>query len=151
MEMKKVIFVSACKTKNKEKGPAREMYTGQFAEKAYKYAVHIEHDNIFFQSTEFCLVEPEQEVRKINKKFTDMPVDEKREWAEKTINQLKTKGIDLENDELLFLTPKNYWCWIAEKQHRAGKSTQNFKTPLVGLRQGEQIGWITERLRETGE
>lgn len=55
--MKKIIFVSACKTKKYKSGLAREMYVGQFSEKAYRYATKI----------------------------------------------------DVEKDELVFLTPKGYW------------------------------------------
>lgn len=92
--MKKIIFVSACKTKTYKSGLAREMYVGQFSEKAYRYATKI----------------------------------------------------DVEKDELVFLTPKGYWEGVTAILHREGKSTENFKTPLIGLMQGEQIGWITDKL-----
>ena len=146
--MKTIILISACKTKSDEKGAAKNLYKGQFTEKAYRYATKIEHDKIFFLSTGFHLVEPEQEVTKINKKFSDMKNIEKRDWAKVVLKQLTERGIDIENDELIFLTPKDYWKWIIENLRKSGKKTMNFKTPLKGLSQGKQIGWITNKLRE---
>ena len=48
--MKKIIFVSACKTKKYKSGLAREMYVGQFSEKAYRYAtkIDVEKDELVF-------------------------------------------------------------------------------------------------------
>ena len=146
--MKKIILISACKTKNNEKGLAKDMYVGQFSAKAYRYAKKIEHDKIFFLSTKFHLVEPEQEVSKINKRFSDMRISERREWAKIALKQFAEKGVDAEKDQLIFLTPQDYWKWIVENLQKNGKNTENFKTPLLGLTQGKQIAWITEKLRE---
>lgn len=146
--MKKIIFVNACKTKTDRAGLAKEMYVGQFSEKAYRYATKIEHDKIFFLSTVFHVVEPDQEVSKVNKRFKNMSAIEKREWAKVTVSQIREKGIDVEKDELIFLTPKDYWEGIVSILQKKGKTTENFKTPLIGLTQGKQIGWITDRLKE---
>lgn len=144
----KVILISACKTKNAENGLAKDMYVGDFSEKAYRFATKIEHDKILFLSTKYNVVEPEQEVEKINLKFSEMKNSEKRQWAEKTLKQFIKKGIDVEKDTLVFLTPKDYWMWIVEKQQKDGKSTENFVTPLKNLSQGWQKHWITEKLNE---
>ena len=149
--MRKIVFISACKTKIAEKGRAKDMYVGDFSKKAYKYATKIQHDAIFFLSPEFCVVEPDQEVFKVDKQFKDMTASEKRDWAKGSISQLIEKGIDVDKDELLFLTPKNYWKWIKEELQKNGKSTVNFKTPLDGLSQGWQKNWITKRLNEVGK
>ncbi len=146
--MKKIIFVNACKTKTEERGLAKEMYVGQFSEKAYRYATKISPDKIYFLSTAFHVVEPDQEVGKVNKQFKDMSATEKKEWARITLNQIREKGIDIEKDELIFLTPKGYWEGIVAILNREGKSLGKLKTPLIGLAQGEQIGWITDRLKE---
>lgn len=146
--MKKIIFVNACKTKTDRAGLAKEMYVGQFSEKAYRYATKIEHDKIFFLSTVSHVVEPEQEVSRVNRRFKDMTATEKREWAKVTFEQIQKKGIDVEKDELVFLTPKDYWEGIVLILQKEGKSTENFKTPLIGLTLGKQIGWITDRLKE---
>ena len=146
--MKKIILISACKTKTDEKGLAKDMYAGQFSAKAYRYATKIEHDKIFFLSTGVHLVEPEQEVEKIDLKFSDMKIAEKREWAKIVLEQFIEKEVDAEKDELIFLTPKDYWNWIVKELQKAGKNTGNFKTPLLGLTQGKQIGWITDKVRK---
>ena len=149
--MKKIIFINACKTKTNKNGLAKEMYVGQFSEKAYRYATMIEHDKIFFLSTVFHVVDPDQAVSKVNKEFRDMSVFEKREWAKITLNQIIEKGIDIEKDELIFLTSKGYWEGMVSILHKEGKSTKNFRTPLFGLAQGEQIGWITDKLKGLNE
>ena len=146
--MKKIILISACKTKSDEKGLAKDLYKGQFSDKAYRYATKIEHDAILFLSTAFHVVAPNQEVSRVDVKFSNMKPAEKRDWAEIVLKQFVENEIDAENDELIFLTPRDYWQWIVEKLHRTGRQTKNFKTPLIGLTQGKQIGWITRKLKE---
>lgn len=139
--MRKIILISACKTKSDEKGFAKDLYKGQFTEKAYRYATKIENDAIFFLSPKFGLVEPNAEIQNANFTFDDLTSQEKKNWYRNVLNELRKKKYDLGKDHFVFLAYKRYWKGLVP-------AIKNYETPIEHLRIGKQLGWITEKLNE---
>lgn len=142
--MKKIILISACKTKTDEKGLAKDLYKGQFTEKAYRYATKIKHDAIYFLSPKYGLVKPTDKIEKVDFTFKDLNAQKRKDWYKKVLNQLQEKSVDLENDHFLFLAYKRYWEGLKAV-------ITNYEAPIEHLGLGEQLGWITDKLNKAEE
>ena len=71
--------------------------------------------------------------------LNDKSVQEKREWAEIVLEQMKQEGLDLQNDEFIVLAG-DYYCKYLQD------SLSVFSRPLKGLKQGEQMQKLNQLL-----
>ncbi|AKB24658.1 hypothetical protein MSMTP_1189 [Methanosarcina sp. MTP4] len=84
------------------------------------------------------MVDIEREIEPYDKTLNNMPSKEIREWADGVIVQLK-KEADLEKDEFIFLAGAKYRKYLIPH-------ISNYQIPLEGLKIGEQIHYLKERV-----
>ena len=113
--------------------PAQELYISIYFKLALTYAKKLNPDQIFILSDEYYLLELTDLVKSYEKKLAN-----KKQWSQTVMDQLIGKGCDLETDEFVFLTGKSYYEYMDK--------IVNKKIPLKGLRIGESLKWLKERI-----
>lgn len=136
--MAKIVFISCVKSKCSHPTRAEALYLGALFTKALRYARSLSPDHIYILSAEHGVLELDAIVAPYEKTLITMRLFERRAWAEKVIAQLRSK-VDLQNDEFVFLAGKHY---------RDGLTAHlvHYSVPMEGLRIGEQLGWLAERV-----
>ena len=81
------------------------------------------------------------EIAPYNETLNDQSVNDIKVWAEKVIIELE-KATDLEDDIFIFLTGEKYRKYILPH-------VKNYKIPLKGLRIGEQLKFLKNKLEQT--
>lgn len=138
-DMKTIVLISCVKTKRPIRSKARDLYTSTWYKLAYEYAQRLKPDEIYILSAKHGLVNPEQELEPYNLTFCSMKTDQKKSWARKVLKQLE--GISkLHEDHFIFLASEKYRKYLI-------KAMTLYEIPMEGLRQGEQLSWLKERLK----
>ena len=135
--MKTIVLIPCAKKKDEQtidkEVPAQELYISIYFKLALTYAEKLNPDHIFILSDEYYLLELTDRVRFYEKKLAN-----KKQWSQTVMDQLIEKGCDLETDEFVFLTGKSYYEYMDK--------IVNKKIPLEGLRIGESLKWLKERI-----
>lgn len=135
----KVILIACCKTKASGKMPAKDLYQGTLFKKSLEYARTLKPERIYILSAEHHLLPLDKEIGYYQNTLNDKSVQEKREWAEIVLEQMKQEGLDLQNDEFIVLAGDNYCKYLQD-------SLSVFSRPLKGLKQGEQMQKLNQLL-----
>ena len=133
--MKTVVLIPCAKEKVKHgnKVKAEELYISIYFKLALTYAKKLTPDHIFILSDKYYLLELTDLVKAYEKKLVN-----KKQWSQAVMDQLIKKGCDLETDEFVFLTGKSYYEYMDK--------IVNKKLPLKGLRIGESLKWMKDRI-----
>lgn len=107
--MKKIVLVSCVSKKKRGTHKAKDLYASSLFRKAYEYAESLNPDKIFILSAKYHLLDPEVIVEDYNKMLNTFSSAERKEWANVVLEQMSKVGINLEQDEIIFLVGKNYW------------------------------------------
>lgn len=102
-------MVSCVSKKNRGTHKAKDLYVSPLFRKAYEYAESLNPDKIFILSAKYHLLDPEAIVEDYNKTLNTFSSVERKEWTNVVLKQMSKVGINLEQDEIIFLAGKNYW------------------------------------------
>ncbi|WP_048182898.1 DUF6884 domain-containing protein [Methanosarcina sp. MTP4] len=136
--MSKIALISCVNKKLPCKSKAKNLYVSPLFKYNFKYAKSLNPDKVFILSAKYGMVDIEREIEPYDKTLNNMPSKEIREWADGVIVQLK-KEADLEKDEFIFLAGAKYRKYLIPH-------ISNYQIPLEGLKIGEQIHYLKERV-----
>jgi cytoplasmic iron level regulating protein YaaA (DUF328/UPF0246 family) len=136
--MKKIILISCVSKKRNIACKARELYQSTLFKLSLAYAETLNADHIFILSALHGVVELDSIIEPYNITLNNMSEKDKKDWAQKVMVQLKDKGIDFEQDQIIFLAGNNY------RKHLICEFKKS-KVPMKGLRIGEQLSFLKER------
>ena len=138
---KKIILISCARKKLAYKSKTKDLYISTLFRLSLAYAKKLKPDNIFILSAKHGLVNLNDEIASYNETLNDKSVSDKKVWAEKVVFELE-KVTNLKNDLFIFLVGKNYRECILPH-------VKNYEIPLKGLRIGEQLKFLKNKLEQT--
>ena len=134
-----------CQLSDNEKVSAKDLYQGQIFKKSWIYANElIQPDKIFILSAKYGLLHPDDSIGIYDKTLVHAPVSEKKAWSYKVIEQMKSANLDLEKDEFIFLTGKDYYKYLM-----GNGVCQNYILPYKdnGCRgNGDILKWLKSKI-----
>jgi len=73
----------------------------------------------------------------------EMSKDEKEAWADETVKQMKSQGLNPEKDKFVFLTGGEYMKPLLKYIPES-----NMEKPMEGKRMGERLKWLNSQINE---
>lgn len=149
--MKQIILIACVSKKGDLKTKAEELYKSPLFKSSLAFAKNLNPDKIFILSALHHLLELDEEIEPYNVTLSNVPKNkrkpelkilnsyEKKEWGKKVIEQLSLKS-DLQNDRFIILAGQEYIKPISNY-------ISHLDNPLTGLRQGERVKFLNEKLR----
>ncbi len=133
-------LVSCVKPKLRERAPARELYVSSWFRKA-RAVVEAEGRRWFILSAKCGLVDPDEVIEPYDKTLKDMPKNERVEWSREVMSALDPSldGVD----SVVIFAGEKYREFLAPKLRERGIAV---RVPMEGLKIGEQLRWLNERL-----
>lgn len=129
-------LVSCVKTKLDEPAPARELYTSPLFRGA-RAAVEESCDRWFVLSAKHGLVEPDAVLEPYEQTLTDAPVDERRAWSDRVLEQLREHLGDPSGRVVEIHAGRSYYAWgLADGLEAAG---MHVELPVEGLTLGQRL------------
>ena len=138
--MKKIILIPCVSKKLEYKAKAGNLYISTLFRLSLAYAKELKPDNIFILSAKYGLLNLDDEIATYNETLNDQSVNDIKVWAEKVVMELE-KLTNLENDLFIFLAGEKYRKYILPH-------VKNYKIPLKGLRIGEQLKFLKNKLEQ---
>lgn len=137
--MEKIVLISCASKKRNDACKARELYQSTLFKLSLAYAETLNADHIFILSALHGVVDLDSIIKPYNVTLNNMSENDKKNWAQNVKIQLKDKGIDFEQDQIIFLAGNNYRKYLICE-------FKNSKVPMKGLRIGEQLSFLKERV-----
>jgi len=150
--MNKIVLIACVSKKGKSKAKAKDLYKSALFKYSLAYAYKIKPDKIFILSALHHLLDLENEIETYDVTLSNIPVNkrkpglkvltssEKIDWGKKVIQQLSEIS-DLKNDQYIILAGQEYIKPII-------KDLKHFEQPLAGLRQGERLKFLKEKVSD---
>lgn len=136
--MKRIVLISCASKKRAVRSRAAELYTSTLFELNLKFAVKLKPDAIFILSAKHGLVALDDEIIPYDVTLNRMRVDERRVWANKTMEQLRLRT-NLQQDHFIILAGERYRQFLI--------SHLEFKEiPLEGLSIGKQLQYLRKQV-----
>jgi hypothetical protein len=143
--MAKVVLVACVATKLNKPAPAEYLYVSDLFKKNLAYAKKLTNDgNIYILSAKNHLLPLKKKIAPYDKTLKNFDADAKKEWAEKVISQLKSKGYNLDKDQFVFLAGNEYRKYLEPEMKKT-------LVPFKGLRIGQQKSALLKKLKESFE
>ena len=137
--MKKIVLISCGKEKLGQRAEASKMYTGGLFTKSLKYAEKkLNPNKLFILSAKYGLLKPYEMIEPYDITLNNMRVAEKRLWADKVLQQLRTQT-NLNGDYFVFLAGKNYRDLLISH-------IMHYCVPMEGLPIGKQLAWLNRQV-----
>ena len=150
--MKRIVLISCVSRKGNKKAKAKDLYKGPLFTKSLAYGKMLNPDNIFILSALHHLVGLDEKIEPYDVTLSYVPPDKKAKnpklkvltkeeaklWGQKVLEQLG-KVADLKNDEFIILAGQSYLEPIKN-------GLSNFKEPLKGLKQGERVKFLANKI-----
>jgi basic membrane lipoprotein Med (substrate-binding protein (PBP1-ABC) superfamily) len=145
--MAKIVLLSCTKSKLKHKAPAQELYSASpMFKKTLEYGKSLQPDKMFILSAKHHLVPLNKELEPYDKTLKEMPADEKEQWGEETVKQMKSHGINLDKDKFILLTGSEYMKPLTKYIPES-----NVEKPMEGKRMGERLKWLNSQIQKLQE
>ena len=135
------LYLVSCVSKKRDQAcPAKDLYISTWFRKARAY-VELCGNPWFILSAEYGLLDPTTVIGPYERTLNTMPVAERRAWAERVVDQLHEvlNGFD----RIVILAGARYREFIIQD---LSKMVTEIDVPLEGLRIGEQLSWLSERV-----
>ena len=138
------VFLSCTKEKENKRCRAREMYMpSSLFSKSYEYAKSLNPDKIYILSAKHHLLPLSKEIAPYNVTLNGAGVEERKEWTEEVLKQMKRAGIDF-NAKTYFFCGENYIEFL--KDH-----FPNSKSMYAGRGIGEIMHWLDSKIGKLKE
>ena len=112
-----IVFLSCTKEKMDKKCKAIDMYSkSDLFSKCYEYAKSLNPDKIYILSAIHHLLSPDDIISPYNETLKDFSVDDRKEWTEIVLNQLKKEHINF-NEKVYFLCGEDYIEFLKDHFH----------------------------------
>lgn len=136
-----VYLVSCVASKQARQVPAKDLYVSDWFRKARAY---VESTGMpwFILSAECGLLDPNQPTAPYEKTLNTMPARERKDWAQRVIEQMRTRLPS--GPRVVVLAGARYREHLIDYLHERFSQVD---LPLEGFRIGEQLHWFSERLR----
>lgn len=146
----KIALIGCTKTKAKSKCKAIDMYMPstyyrlrrEYAEKVLK----IKEENIFILSAKHYLLDPTTVIKPYNVSLSSFTEQEKKEWAEKVLEQFLEKKFSKEDIKIYILAGSDYSRYLEKMLIDEGYEVINVLKGKGGI--GNQIGWLKDELKK---
>jgi len=138
--MKKIILISCASKKLKYKAKAKDLYISTLFRLSLAYAKKLKPDKIFILSAKYRLLDLNDEIATYNETLNNKSVSDIKIWAEKVVTDLG-KMFNLKSDMFIFFAGKKYREYILPH-------IKYYKIPLKGLRIGEQLKFLKNKLEQ---
>jgi cytoplasmic iron level regulating protein YaaA (DUF328/UPF0246 family) len=135
-----IALVACVSKKNKTPMPARDLYISDWFKKASSYADSIS-DQWFILSAKYGLLDPDDVVEPYDETLNKMPVNQRRSWSKKVLEDLIPK-LNV-GDQVVVLAGMKYREFLVSPISSKGIQV---KIPMEGLRIGEQLSWLSKHL-----
>lgn len=136
-------LVSCTKSKQDRPQPPQDLYTeSTFFKKARGYC-EANHDQWYILSAKHHLLAPDgPPIEPNNETLSGALVAKRREWAETTVEEMRSKGL-FENDPTLVIhAGKDYYEELLPRL----PDNVSVRIPTEGLAQGEILAWYNDHL-----
>ncbi len=137
--MKKVTLISCVSKKLNFKSKAQDLYQSSLFKKSLVYAKQINSDEIYLLSGKYGLLELNDIIEPYNQTLNKMNISEKKSWSNKVFKRLQ-EFEKINSTNFIFLAGENYRKYLVKK-------LPYYKIPMKGLRIGEQLQFLTEKLK----
>ena len=137
---KTVALVACVGKKNPEPMAARDLYASDWFRKASAYAARTA-DEWYILSAKYGLISPKTVTEPYNETLKRMPAAARRIWAKRVMSDLTQRLRP--SDGVMILAGQRYRADLLDPLRRMGCTVQ---IPMQGLRIGEQLAWLNERL-----
>lgn len=135
----KIALVSCSKSKQKYPCTAAEMYSpSHLFSLSYAYAKKIA-EKVFILSAKYGLLEEYDRISPYEFTLKQLPYNRRVDWAQYVLKHLRPK-CDIENDEFIILTGKDYYETILPE-------LKHYSLPLEHLSMGQRISTLERWLR----
>ena len=141
--MAKVVLVACVATKADKPAPAEELYVSDLFKKNLAYAKKLTNDDdIYILSAKHHLLPLRKKIAPYDKTLKNFDADAKKDWSEKVIKQLQSRGYDLDKDQFVFLAGNEYRKYLEPEMNKV-------LVPFKGLRIGQQKSALLKKLKES--
>ena len=137
----RLFLVSCVKTKLPTPAPAKDLYDSDWFRKARAF---VESTRCPWRilSAQYGLVHPDEEIRRYEKTLNKMAVAERRAWACDVLGAMKPLLVGV--DTVVFFAGVRYREFLVPALYERDVAVS---IPMCGLRQGQQLAWLNDRLR----
>lgn len=139
--MKTVYLIGCGAKKLNVTSLSKDIYQGELFKKAYKYASSQNPDYIFILSAKHRLLELDKIIEPYNMTLNRMSNKQVKEWSAQVLEDIKDKGLSIENDKFVFLAGKRYYEGLIGE-----RGIKNYYLPYQGLK---GIGYILQFLNNS--
>jgi basic membrane lipoprotein Med (substrate-binding protein (PBP1-ABC) superfamily) len=145
--MATIVLLSCTKSKLDKPSQAQDLYSASpMFQKTLEYGKSLRPDKMYILSAKHFLVPLTKVLAPYDKTLKEMPKDEKEAWGEKVISQIKSAGINIEKDKLIFLTGSEYMKPLLKYIPEG-----NIEKPMEGRRMGERLQWLNSQIAKLHE
>jgi hypothetical protein len=127
------------KSKRKKRAPAGELYTSTWFRLAKDYALSLHPDLILILSAKYGVLDQKQTVAPYDYTLNGENVSARKRWASRVLMQLRNRA-HLDRDKFTIFAGERYCEFLVPQ-------IKHCPVPMRGLRQGEQLRYLKERLR----
>jgi hypothetical protein len=138
----KVALVACVGKKKSRPMAAQDLYDSDWFRKASKYARQVA-DEWYILSAKHGLIAPETVIEPYDETLKTMPAAGRRAWAGRVADELRS--VLQVDDQVVMLAGKDYREHLMAPIRAMGCGVQ---APMEGLRIGEQLRWLNQRLSE---
>ena len=134
------VFIGCSQEKKSTTCKAEEMYTSPIFEKSLIYAKEILHaDHIYILSAKHFLLPLGKTISPYNVYLGDYSADEKKEWAQEVLKQMKAHHINF-NEKTIFLCGEDYYGNLKGE-------FSDCKCPFKGRTFGFILKWLKNKCK----
>jgi len=133
--MKTIVLISCVSKKKNYETTAENLYDSSLFKYSLSYAKKLNPDRIYILSALYGLLELTDVIKPYNKTLNKMSKNERIKWSEMVLEQMKSKGVDFENDRFIILAGNKY-------RENLIKHFKNYEIPLEGMKIGEQLSYL---------
>jgi len=145
--MARIVLLSCTKAKLDKPAPAQELYSpSPMFQKTKAYGESLKPDKTFILSAKHHLTPMDKQLEPYDLTLKNMKKDEKEQWGETVISQMKDRGIKPESDTFIFLAGSEYIKPL--KDHIP---EENIENPMQGKRMGERLSWLNKQVENLKE
>ena len=141
INMAKIVLISCSSKKSAHKQKAEDLYISPLFRLSLAYAKKLKPNKIFILSAKHGLVNLNDKIAPYNETLNNKSASDIKVWAEKVVTDLG-KMVNLKSDMFVFFAGKKYREYILP-------NIEYYKIPLKGLRIGEQLKYLKNKLEQT--
>jgi hypothetical protein len=143
--MSKIVLLSCTKSKLDHKAQAQELYSASpMFKKTLEYGKSLNPDKMYILSAKHHLVPLTKMLEPYDKTLKEMSKEQKEQWANETLRQMKSYGLNLDKDEFIFLAGSEYITPLKPY-------INNTQAPMEGKRLGERLKWLNDQISKLNE